>query len=88
MEKSLGGTVSFAYITQHQEPYQVSRTFLTTFMLCNDGKISFCQNNGCSEGCKVHDPKSLKINFLDSNLASPVDNYLAPSVQEMQSMTG
>ena len=83
----MGGTVSFASITQDQEPYQVSRTFLTALMLCNDGKISFCQNNDCNEGCKVHGPESLKINLLDSNLDCPLDNYLAPSVQEMQSMT-
>jgi hypothetical protein len=71
-------------ITKDKEPYEVSRTFLTALMLCNDEKISFGKNDACNEGRRVHSPHTLTIKLLNSDLDSPMDTYLAPSIQEQQ----
>lgn len=77
-------TIPFVSITKDKEPYEVSRTFLTALMLCNDEKISFGKNDACNEGRRVHSPHTLTIKLLNSDLDSPMDTYLAPSIQEQQ----
>jgi hypothetical protein len=70
--------VNFASITKHQDPYEVSRTFLTSLMLCNTENITFCN---VGEG-EVSSPENLQLKLFNVQIDSPMDNYLAPSLLE------
>jgi len=69
-------TIPFREITKNKDVFDVSRTFLTTLMLCNTENIAFC-NEGNGEVSKA---ESLEVKLLKSDIDSPMDNFLAPSV--------
>jgi len=68
--------VDFASITKHQDPFDVSRTFLASLMLCNTENITFCGNQ--TDG--VSKPERLQVKLLKADYDSPMENYLAPSL--------
>lgn len=68
-------------ITKNLHPFDVSRTFLATLMLCNSENVVFC---GDEDENGVSSPDSLRLKLLKLDLNSPMENYLAPSVTSRQ----
>ena len=54
------------------------RLFLASLMLCNSENVSFV-DEGTAPG-SIATPASLKLELLSSDMQSPLDGYLVPSV--------
>lgn len=63
--------IPFVSVTMNQEPYDVSRIFLASLMLCNSENIRF---SGINVG-QVTSPDQLCVQVLKTQVDSHVDNY-------------
>lgn len=63
--------IPFVSVTRDLEPYDVSRIFLASLMLCNTENIKF---SGINVG-KVTTPEQLCVEVLKPNIESHVDDY-------------
>jgi hypothetical protein len=70
--------VNFSSIVTTNERYEVCRLFLATLMLCNSENVTLI-DQGAVPG-SIAKPDSLKVMLLKTDLHSPMDGYLAPSV--------
>jgi hypothetical protein len=69
--------VDFHQVTKNSEPYEVCRLFLSSLMLCNSGNIVLSHDEACAT---VQTPDTLRIELLESQIDSPMETYMAPSV--------
>ena len=79
-EKSISddsGEIPFVNVTKDQEPYDVSRLFLASLMLCNSENIKF---SGINVG-QVTSPDQLCVKVLKANIDSHVDDYFGNEVE-------
>jgi condensin-2 complex subunit H2 len=68
--------VDFRDISRNCEQYEVCRMFLASLSLCNSGNIIFADPES-----RESPSSSLPMKLLKSNIARPMNTYLAPSVQ-------
>ena len=70
--------VDFVSVTKNMKPFDVSRTFLASLMLCNSENVTFENSESGDDG--VSQPDSLQLKLLTLDINSPMENYLAPSL--------
>lgn len=84
-EKSISDDICeipFVTVTKDQEPYDVSRIFLASLMLCNSENIKF---SGINVG-QVTSPDQLCVKVLKANIASHVDDYFGNEIENNASV--
>jgi condensin-2 complex subunit H2 len=69
--------IPFVSVTMDQEPYDVSRLFLASLMLCNSENIKF---SGINVG-HVTSPDQLRVKVLKAQVESHVDDYFGNTVE-------
>lgn len=69
--------IPFVSVTMDQEPYDVSRLFLASLMLCNSENIKF---SGINVG-QVTSPGQLRVKVLKAQVESHVDDYFGNTVE-------